>query len=99
MFSVKTSQLERMSSKLRAVQGQSDHHVRMWVVDDNGQRLHPPYFFSKGKKDIPEFAIEKIRKSLLLEKQEFKLLVECHMTRDTYITIRLGRERQSVVAF
>ncbi len=85
MQSFKTSEFERMSTKLRAVKSDVSHHLKYWIVDANGKKLYPPYSISKGRKDAPAFVTEKVRKALFLNQDEFRTLIGCGMDRDEYL--------------
>jgi hypothetical protein len=84
-----TTNAEKIFAKLRIDKSGSNHHIKGFLVY-NGRRLYPPIYFSKGKKDIPVPIIEKFRKSLCLNKDQFSVLSKCSMTMHEYFEIRMN---------
>lgn len=91
MKTVKTAEMERVFDKLKVMERPSDHHRSGFIVDDDGKKLFPPVFFSKGRKDIGPFVADKIRKSFLLTQREFSVLISCRMSRLEYLSLRRSR--------
>ena len=88
MANYKTRQAVSMFKKLKIKKTDVNHHVKGFIIDDNGKKLYPPVFVSKGLKELPVAVESKLRKSLKLSKDEFHELISCHMSRDQYLARR-----------
>ena len=84
----KTAQMERVFVKLQIEEKSSNHHRSGYVVDDDGKKMFPPIYFSKGRKDIPGPVAKKIRQQMFLSRDEFDQMIGCVMTRKQYLEIR-----------
>lgn len=87
-MSYKAAQMERVFEKLQIDCKSSNHHRSGFIVDDNGRKLFPPIYFSKGHNDIGPLIARKIRKAMLLDQSKFDLLLKCHMSRRDYLAAR-----------
>lgn len=84
-----TTQAEKIFNKLNVEpkKATSNHHISGFIVKD-GERLFPPIYYSKGKKDMPKPVVEKFRKSLKIDRDSFNELAKCHLTREEYFVNR-----------
>lgn len=80
----------RVMDKLHVQRTPPDHHIKGFVVNDNGDKLYPPIYLNKSMKDIPPRIAEKLRKSLFLEHDQFDRLMSCTMSRSEYLDTRSG---------
>jgi hypothetical protein len=92
-MSYKTAQMERVFDKLQVECKPSNHHRSGFIVDDDGKKLFPPVFFSKGHKDIGPVIANKIRKAMYLDQTSFDELLKCHMSRREYLAYRRTNDR------
>lgn len=89
----KTAQMERVFLKLQIDEKSSKHHRSGFVIDDDGKKLFPPLYFSKGHKDIPAAVARKIRQQMFLNTDEFDSMVRCVMSRKQYLELRKASSR------
>lgn len=87
-MSYKCSQAERMFGKLKIARASSNHHVKGFVLDLNGNKLFPPVYFNKGRKDLPARIVKKLKTNLGLNDDDFDELISCRMSRHEYLMRR-----------
>jgi len=80
--------MERVFTKLQIQEKSSTHHRSGFIVDENGRKLFPPIFFSKGDKDIGANICRKLRNALFLDSDSFDTLMRCRMSRAQYLETR-----------
>lgn len=86
---LKKKEMERVFKKLDIDVVDNNHHVRGFI-SINGKKVIPVYF-SHGRGEIPGNIPEKIRKLFRLEKDEFRLLIKCPMSKETYLSLLKNR--------
>ncbi|MCP5108722.1 MAG: hypothetical protein GY950_35380 [bacterium] len=60
-------------------------HIYGWLVADGKKILRVHYSFGKG--NIPAKITEKIRSQLKVDQQNFKDLIKCPLSKDSYLEI------------
>lgn len=90
-MSIQIKALERVFKKLKVQRTPTNHHVKGFLVD-NGVKLYPPIYYSKGRGEVPLFVQEKLRKSLLLTRKELLTLCSCKISYVEYFKIRRERD-------
>lgn len=86
-----TRQMEAMFKKLQVKRGGSNHHISGFVTDENGKKLYPPIFFSKGAKELPPRVERNLMKCLCINASEFDKLISCKMSREEYLKVRCSK--------
>jgi len=81
---MKTVDIEKVFNKL-SLQIRSTGHVYGWLVVNNKKILRVHY--SHGKGDLPDKIMHKIRGQLKLSEKDFKNLVACPLTHESYLDI------------
>lgn len=82
---VKKQEIQKIFSKLEIITTQNNHHVRGFITINNKKVI--PIYYSHGKGDLPGRVPDKFRKSLRLEVDEFRLLVQCPLKKEEYYEI------------
>ena len=88
-FQLKKKEMERVFQKLEIHVTENNHHVRGFICLD-GKKVIPVYY-SHGRGEIPGRIPEKIRKLFRLEPDEFRLLINCPMSKEEYYSILKNR--------
>ena len=86
---LKKKEIQRVFKKLEIETVSNKHHVRGFIELD-GKKVIPIYY-SHGRGEIPGRIPEKIRNSLCLEDDEFRLLVKCPLKKEEYFAILRNR--------
>jgi len=90
-MSLQSKTMLRVFDKLKLQRSKSTHHVRGFLVHE-GRKLYPPIHISKGKKEVPKFVQDKLRKALFLSRGEFSTLCKCKLSGPDYYSLRLERD-------
>lgn len=88
----KAKELLRLFDKLQIARSPSNHHIRGFVVTDDGRKLFPPIYLSKGSKEVSDVILAKLRQNLFLTREQFDTMLDCKISRSEYLNIRLGGE-------
>lgn len=88
---MKNKDVLRAFAKLDISRSSSNHHIRGFIVSDDGRKLFPPVYVSKGNKELSPFLIDKIRKSMFLTRDELKTMGACKISRSEYFEIRFEK--------
>jgi hypothetical protein len=84
-MALKKRQLEQLFRKLEVEQKEFKHHISGFIIV-NGRRVLPVHY-SFGRGDVDGVVLERFRKSLHLDRDQFHELIGCHMDRESYIDI------------
>jgi hypothetical protein len=88
MANYTTRQAISMFEKLKVQNGTSNHHIKGFIIDDDGRKLFPPIYVSKGNKELPRHVEKNLAACLKLGPEHFRLLITCKMSRTEYLQIR-----------